>query len=150
MSQLTTAVSLKRAPYSSKALLIPSSAYTVASTPVISSTLRGTEYYDSFNALLQLTALSGATTVDVYFQGLAPDGLTWFDIAALVTKTATGSTMFTWKGVGGWEFRLTDGTLGPGAVNTCNMPSQFRIKVVLGVGTSATFQIDVEFFRRGA
>lgn len=150
-TQLTTAVSLKRAPSSAKVALIPSAAYTAANTPVISVTLKGCEWYDSFNALLQLDTLGGAlNTVDVYFQGLAPDGATWFDMASMTQKVATGDYMFTYRPAGAWEFTVQDAAIGAGAVNTVNLPSQMRVKVAMGGTVTITFALDMEFFRRGA
>ena len=148
-TQLTTAVSLKRSPQYAKVALIPSAAYTAANTPVISVTLKGCEWYDSFNALLQVDTLGGASnTVDVYFQGLAPDGATWFDIAHMTQKIATGDVMYTYRSAGAWEFPVTDATLDAGVINTVNLPSQMRVKVAMGGTSTITYALDLEFFRR--
>lgn len=150
-NQLTTNVSLKRAPYSAKIAIIPSAAYTVANTPVISVTMKGCEWYDSFNVLLQFDAQGTAgNSIDVFFQGLAPDGTTWFDIAHMAQKIATGDFMFTYRPAGAWEFPVQDAAVDAGVVNTVNLPSMLRVKVSMGGSTTSTYALDMEFFRRGA
>lgn len=154
MSQLTTNVTLKRTPYFSRVpSLIPSAAYTVASTPVISQTLKGTDWYDSFTAMLTITSFDGAgNTIDVYFQGLAPDGFTWFDIANMPSAqmTTAGNYIYTYRPVGAWMFAITDAAIGAGGVNTVNVPTQFRVKIALVGTVTVTFALHVEFYRRSA
>ena len=150
-NQLTTDVSLKRSPYSSKVTLIPSAAYTATDTPVVSQTIKGAEFYDAFNALLVITTLGGANnTVDVYFQGRAPNGTSWFDFAHMTQKSATGSHMYTYRPAGAWEFLVQDAALDAGVINSVNMPSEIRVKVAMGGTVSITYSLFLEFFRRGA
>ena len=151
MSQLTTAVSLKRHPTYGRVAIIPTAAYTVASTPVISSTLKGSDWFDTFNLLLTVTTLSGSSnTVDLYIQGLAADGTTWYDVGKMTQKTAAGTYFYSYRPAGVWEFTVTDASASEGQTNTINMPSQMRIKVALGGTSTITFQVDMEFFKRGA
>ena len=151
MSQLTTAVSLKRHPTYGRVAIIPTAAYAVSSTPVISVTMKGSDWFDAFNLLLTVTTLSGSSnTVDVYIQGLAPDGSTWYDVGKMTQKTAVGTYFYSFRPAGAWDFTVTTGTATEGQTNTVNMPPQMRIYVTIGGTSTITFQVDMEFFKRGA
>lgn len=141
---------LKLAPNSSKITVIPSAAYTLAAdTPIQSTVIKGTDRYDQFHGLIDITAVVGACLLDVYIQGLAADGVSWFDMMHVtqLAPVAAQQQIFSYRAVGVQDAALTNATMGVGSTSF-TIPSQMRVWCVLSGGTSMTFSIAMEFIRK--
>lgn len=145
-----TSGTLKLAPYSSHITPIPGSTnYDVTSTPLISATILGADFFDTFNAMVNITTMPGTvTSADVYIQGLAPDGTTWYDLYHFTQFVATGNKVYSFRPAGCWEFTVQDAALAAQSTNTVNLPRQMRIKIVFAGTGNIQMAVDMEFFRR--
>ncbi len=151
MAQTIVTGTLRMSSGSSRVTAIPSAVYTVASsTPIQSTAIKGTDRYERYHGLIDVTAVSGATTLDVYIQGLAADGLSWFDMQHITQLAPTGAMqqIFSYTPVGVQDALLTAASMPVGSTSF-TIPSQMRVWCVLATGTSMTFSITMEFIRRG-
>jgi hypothetical protein len=150
-NQLTSGT-LKLSPYSYKLTAIPGSTnYDITATPLLSSTFLGADFYDTFNAFVDVTTFpANLTTLDVYIQMLSENATDWADIYHFTQWTATGNKVYSFRPAGTAEFTTQDGALGAGATNTINLPQKLRVKCVMTNGGAGNMQLAVylTFFRR--
>ena len=95
-------------------------------------------------------APANMTSLDLYFQALAPDGTTWFDFYHFTQFTSVTSKYYSFRPAGSWEFTPQTAGLGAQLTNTINLPGKMRAQIVFvnaGAG-NAQFALDMEFFRR--
>lgn len=149
MPKTITSGTLKQSSFSSRITAIPSAAYTVASdTPIQSTVIKGCDRYERFTGLVDVTAVSGATTLDVYIQGLLPDQTAWQDLMHLAQFTPTGAVqrVFGYTHVGVQDQAVETAAMGVGAYSL-PIPASMRVWCVLAVGTNMTFSITMEYIR---
>lgn len=105
----------------------------VLAANITGETISGCDKFSGVNILFTIASVVGTSpTFDIYLQQLAPDGTTWYDIAAGPQVSTASSIIVSAISGGPSYFVVTNGTLAASSSNLVEFGGFQRVKVVKG------------------